>query len=195
MRLIFGSDFILSSKTKACTKCNTTKLNEAFYKEKKSPDGLRTSCKDCDHQRRVKRMTGMTLEQLTKHREERQAAYQKTKLTAQAYSAQYRKKNRAKTLIYLAKARAKKLGVPFDLDQHEAEIQARIDAGECEMSGIPFDLTGKRNHASPSLDRIVPSRGYVYQNIRVLCQAMNCALGNWGEEALREVMLSWMGRT
>ena len=137
-------------------------------------------------------MTGLSAEQFSQHKKARRAAYQLIKPTAQAYSAQYRILKRAKNLIYLAKARARKLGVAFDLDQHEAELQHRIDAGVCELSGIAFDLTGKRNYASPSFDRIVPSLGYAYSNVRVLCQAMNCALGNWGEENLKTVVTAWL---
>ena len=177
-----------------CTKCAVEKPLLEFHKEARAANGYRTACKQCDQARRVKRMTGMTVEKCAEHKAERRAAYQKIKPTAQAYSAQYRQRKRAKNLIYLAKARSRKLGVAFDLDQHESELQARIDLGVCELSGIPLDLTGTRGYASPSLDRIIPSKGYAYTNIRVLCQAMNCALGNWGEDRLLEVMTAWMGK-
>ena len=96
-------------------------------------------------------------------------------------------------LIRGAKRRAAAKELPFDLDAHAADVQARIDRGVCEISGLPLDLSAKRGFASPSLDRINPSRGYVYDNIRVVCHLMNCALGTWGEDKLLAVLRSWEG--
>jgi len=112
---------------------------------------------------------------------------------ADAYRYRYIEKNRAYYLVSEAGRRCRKRGAAFDLDQHIPELNARIAAGKCEMSGVPFRMAhGKQAFNSPSIDRICPEKGYVYQNIRVVCWAMNAALGSWGEEKLRLVMKAWL---
>lgn len=104
-----------------------------------------------------------------------------------------RLEKRAQCLIAHARIRARRKKLLFDLDEHESSIQARIDAGFCELTGYPFDLRGgQRQFASPSLDRINPALGYVIGNVRVICFAMNSALGNWGEAAFAEIALAWI---
>jgi len=103
------------------------------------------------------------------------------------YRKQYHRDKRAYVLV----SSAKKRGLPFDLVGHRADIQARIDAGYCELSGIRFDLPNGRTYASPSIDRIEPQKGYVYSNIRIVCNLMNMALGDWGEETLYAVFSAW----
>ena len=99
---------------------------------------------------------------------------------------------RAWLLVDVARTRSKAKGYAFDLDGYREQIQARIDAGYCELSGIRFDLKGNRTFDSPSIDRIDPKRGYVYDNIRVVCNLMNVALGNWGEEPLCVIMEAYL---
>ena len=50
------------------------------------------------------------------------------------------------------------------------------------------DERQNRQWNSPSLDRIVPSKGYVWDNVRLVIHAMNVALRNWGEDCLVYVM-------
>lgn len=109
------------------------------------------------------------------------------------YQEAYRLRHRAKDLIRHAKERAAKRNLDFDLDfdldldQWTAEIQARIDAGFCEVTGLPFRLTDGRTWDSPSIDRLRPAEGYTYQNIRVVCHGVNSAMGDWGEQKLVEM--------
>ena len=108
-----------------------------------------------------------------------------------AQAAKRRLEKRAMILVANARDRARKRKLPFDLDAHIPEIQARLDLGVCEMTGEPFDFTPGRKFNSPSIDRVVPSAGYIYGNIRVVLYLMNCAMGNWGEEALLRVAGKW----
>ena len=102
---------------------------------------------------------------------------------------------RAKALVNGAKVRAILKKLPFDLDKKAiAKLQSRIDLGVCELSGVPLRFDGGRTFDSPSLDRIEPALGYVYSNVRVICAAMNSALGNWGEDRLMAVLQSWQER-
>lgn len=111
-----------------------------------------------------------------------------------AYQLKYRKLHRAKDLIRHAKRRAEQKGVPFDLDDYENEIQARINLGTCELTGFRFNLDCGRTWDSPSLDRINPTEGYVFSNIRVVCHAVNSAMGDWGENTLIAMAMAIMDK-
>jgi hypothetical protein len=105
------------------------------------------------------------------------------------YFIEWREKNPATVLIGFAKARAKKGRLPFDLYEHTEEIQRRLGAGVCEMSGLPFEKgITVPGPLSASIDRIEPKLGYVYSNIRIICLALNRAFGDWGEEELFRIV-------
>lgn len=173
--------------TKICSKCLSEKPLDQFFSEKRSADGRRYSCKMCDKARRIRYLTGLSMEQW----EDRKALRKKHAPKERDYSHQRRTIYRAKALVCLAKVRAAKKGVPFDLDQHAKALQERINAGFCELTGVPFRLDEPRSFDSPSLDRIVPELGYTYANVRVVCYAMNCALGTWGEAPLLLILEAW----
>ena len=177
---IFGND---CTSLRNCSKCKRDKPKTQFFKEKRGAEGLRYSCKDCDRKRRrsyhgwKERATCLDMENARKLKRD--------------WTAMDRMRYRARYLIRGAQRRSADKHLPFDLNQYRDEIQARVDAGFCELSGIRFDLSEKRGFASPSIDRIRPELGYVYNNVRVVCQLMNCALGDWGEERLLDVMRVW----
>lgn len=78
-------------------------------------------------------------------------------------------KNLKKVLVYSARRRAEKAGVPFDLSPDDFEIPER-----CPVFG--FDLAvGNRgfNPRSPSIDRIKPELGYVKDNIQIISYRAN----------------------
>jgi hypothetical protein len=110
-----------------------------------------------------------------------------------AYAREYRRKNHAMTLIGSAKWRAKKKGLAYDLDDHLPELLERMNKKRCEMTGVPLVSYegGERGHNTMTLDRIDVEKGYTYDNVRVICWAMNCALGTWGEEVLRGIVKRW----
>lgn len=97
-------------------------------------------------------------------------------------------RRRWKYLIHYAHDRARKKGLPFDLLDHQDAIRFRVEAGACELTGLPFNA-GKQGRAwdSPSIDRIEPQKGYVYGNIRVILYGLNEALSDHGEEVLRKM--------
>lgn len=81
----------------------------------------------------------------------------------------------ARQIYYQARYRAKKIGVPFDLDWPFLEA---LWTGKCELSGIPFNTASAMRSAhiclySPSLDRIDPDTGYVKGNVRWILNAIN----------------------
>lgn len=84
------------------------------------------------------------------------------------YMQQRRRCNPDKELWKRARARALKFDLPFSLEPKEIIIPTR-----CPAIGIPLIIGGRRTANSPSLDRIVPSRGYVIGNVRVISDHAN----------------------
>lgn len=166
---------------KRCTKCLVDKPLTEFYKEGRSRDGLRTDCKICSNNRRRNRLGQLSREERVRRTAERRLKHAKEE---RAYSAQRRRDYRANELIRLARVRATKKGLPFDLDKHVQELTARVGKNCCEMTGVELQRAVPKAYNSPSLDRIVPEKGYVYSNVRVICYALNCALGTWGVDVL-----------
>lgn len=160
---------------RVCSKCQVAQPLANFYAEKRGRGGRRYSCKTCDRNRKRAYMAARTKPRVRRRKTEAE------------YSLAYRKKHRAKELVRHAKRRAERIGLPFDLDQHVAEIQLRVDAGLCELTGLPMRIQNGRHWDAPSLDRIKPEEGYVLGNIRVVCLAVNCALGFWGADVLLKI--------
>lgn len=79
-------------------------------------------------------------------------------------------------LVSGARHRAKRAGLPFDLDRGWA---ARRWTGSCELSGVTFQRNpfGKNGPwpLSPSIDRIDPSLGYTKDNCRFILMGLNSA--------------------
>lgn len=95
-------------------------------------------------------------------------------------------------LITRAKIRAKAKGWEFDLTI--SWINAKMAAGVCELSGLPFTPRGKKGPCAPSLDRRDSSKGYTQDNCRVIAWALNAAFNDWGEQAAREVWAAYLTR-
>lgn len=78
--------------------------------------------------------------------------------------------------IYSTRSRAKRLGIPFDLQVEDIHLPAI-----CPFTLLPFHLglkNGKIHPQSPSLDRIKPDGGYVRGNVRVISFQANAAKSN-----------------
>lgn len=99
---------------------------------------------------------------------------------------------RAKRLLSGAKTRSKKYQVPFDLT--EDWVLERLMRGECEETGLLFDMTSKRSWASPSVDRIVPALGYTKANCRLVLFGLNTARGDWGDGPMLRIAHAITGK-
>lgn len=143
--------------SKACVRCKIVKPLTAFRLHDKSVDGRRYSCAVCER------------------KPEKNRRLKKRML------------ERSKILIRHAKSRATIKGRTFDLDSHAQEIQAVINAGVCQATGLPFDLTATAAWNSPSLDRIDPSKGYTMENVRVVLYCVNVMSNLWGEGKIVEI--------
>lgn len=74
-----------------------------------------------------------------------------------------------RTIMHAAKARAKRKGLPFDLEMTDILIPMY-----CPILGLKLERGVKVQHdASPVLDRMIPALGYVKGNVQVICQRAN----------------------
>jgi hypothetical protein len=159
-----------------------------YPRDKSRAIGVRRVCRTCTNVRQVKYNN--------EHRDSVRRSKKKSySLNRERYSENAKKtasRRRGLLMVRGAKTRAKESSLPFDLDEFKWEIQRRVDAGVCELTGIPFSLDGGRKWNTPSIDRIVPSLGYVYSNVRVVCRAINCMLGDWGSDVMLDVLRSYL---
>jgi hypothetical protein len=150
-----------------CVVCETVKPLSGFYKSTAWKDGYRRTCKIC-----------FGVAERTR----------KALIPAETKAAQfkaYRREKRAKVLLALAKHRAKLRGLPFSLS--ETPIQTIIDAGYCQLTGIPFNLDNGKTWDSPSIDRINSVKGYTPDNVRVILYCINVMANTWGENKIIEI--------
>jgi hypothetical protein len=95
---------------------------------------------------------------------------------------------RAKTMWASARLRAWRNRVPFKISA--GWIAKKLEHGKCEVTGIEFDKmwTGRgRTNLSPSIDRIVPEKGYTPSNCRVVVWIYNAAKGPGKHEEVMQM--------
>ena len=88
---------------------------------------------------------------------------------------------RCSSLVGAARGRATLSGIPFTITTEW--LLTKMLAGRCEVTGLPLDLSaeakgsGNRPPFGPSLDQILPNRGYTPENTQLVCWMYNCAKG------------------
>ena len=87
----------------------------------------------------------------------------------QEYYKEYRRKDKTTSMIYTAKHKAKKYGIPFNITKEDIEIPEY-----CPLLGIKLKVDSfKVIDESPSLDRVIPKNGYVKGNVWVISNKAN----------------------
>ncbi len=108
------------------------------------------------------------------------------------WQIRYRANSPQKYLLQHLRARAKAKGLPFDLQASDIVIPTH-----CPVLGIKLEWgVGRKasaNHASPSVDRLVPHKGYVRGNICVISNRANHLKNNATVEEL-EALIAYMHR-
>ena len=165
------------SASKICNGCGIEKPSSMFCKASDTADGTYSRCREC---------------RSAQQKAQRQNPEKAARLKASERRSHHKNRTlkRGFYLVKEAKNRARKMGLSFNLDEHRDNIQARVMAGVCEMTGIPFSLQTGLGHIwdSPSLDRIDPKIGYEIMNVRVVLLCLNVMMNNWGEAKLIEVV-------
>ena len=176
-----------------CRKCGTEKPITEYPLRGKTPESRRdTICRQCRNAGHRK----WHAENRERRNAEARARRVESPETGRQYAHNHRRRHLALHLIAAAKRRAAKKEIPFDLEAHTLEIRTRVENMTCELTGIALSQpigTGSREWNSVSLDRVDNSRGYVYDNIRIVCWAMNAAMGTWGLQKLKELVAKTQG--
>jgi hypothetical protein len=97
--------------------------------------------------------------------------------------------------INMAQQRSAKRGIPCTITAHDIDTLLVDQEWRCAVSGIPLEAPdGIAKAFGPSVDRIVPSLGYVPGNIRIVCNMVNGAMNKWGEETLWQLVAAIQDR-
>lgn len=171
------------NQTKICKYCGIERpLKE--YNKGNAKYGVRTICRKCEH-------IIQNTEEKRKKRRERRAE--------RRLEEEYVKKERLKNincilnsetsylkyLIRTAKARALKNNIPFNISVEDLELP-KI----CPLLEIPLEIgIGKKKDNlfnSPSIDRIIPSLGYIKGNVWIISYRANMIKSN---ASLEEIQL------
>jgi hypothetical protein len=149
-------------ESKACNDCRQVKPARDFYLERSKVTGLSCACKSC-----------VAL---------RQARHRSTHA------------GRAQSLLCGARTRARARGLPFDLTLEW--VEGRLAAGACELTLEAFHFgkprKGRVHPFAPSVDRIIPERGYTKKNCRIVVAQINLAINEFGQEAFKRLCLRYL---
>ncbi|RTL05380.1 hypothetical protein EKK58_08260 [Candidatus Dependentiae bacterium] len=150
-----------------------------------------------------KPVSELTSEQLENKRRTAREYYHKNKDRMKDYSRKYRTENKEAIKLrnqkyvknnyslWCIKARAKRLGVAFDLELED------IKAPEiCPILGIKLrvNIGGAPGPDSPSVDRLDPTKGYTKDNIQVISNKANTMKHNASSEELLK-FAKWVNKT
>lgn len=95
---------------------------------------------------------------------------------------------RARKQLWHIRAVSKNRKIPFNLPL--SWFRTCLERGTCELTGLPFEYgsfvqyPGLSNPWAPSVDRIVPEKGYVVGNVRMIVCIANRAKSHWTDEEL-----------
>lgn len=156
---------------KDCKACGEYKHYDEFCKDRRRVDGAHRDCNEC-----------------------KKAAIAPMRERYSGYGPTYRAKKPWMQMIANARGRARAEGWDFDLDDYKDELKARVQPLVCEISGVALVAGSSRGPYSPSFDRIDSSKGYVYSNVRVIAWALNRLFADWGEDAVKDIVISWINK-
>jgi len=161
-------------ENKVCAKCEESKPFSAFGNNKNMKSGKRSHCKTCEAE---------TSLALYHERKEYFLDYQKNSPKAQQTQ-----------LIKNAKVRAKVQDVPFNITKKDLDWPTH-----CPVLGMELVYRGDANAGglqagSPTIDKILPSEGYIKGNVMVMSHLANRMKNNATPEQLR-TFAEWVGAT
>ena len=192
--------------TKICRCCKKEKPIEEFVKDNRSKDGYSTQCKECkkiESNERYNRLKNDP-EFRKKHNESNRKSKLKNKEHIDEYNAEYRMRpeviermrnyhqernkksdliTRYRDIVHRCQARAREKGIPCTIKW--TDIQA-IYIDTCPLLEIPinWDRTSGRDNGTPSIDRVIPEKGYVPGNIRIISNLANMMKSSASKEQL-----------
>lgn len=188
-----------------CSKCNQIKNRKKFQKDSYDKYGLQAKCKSCfsirNKEYNLSHKEYFKLKGKERYKKEenpaRYARYRESYIKRRhEYSTSVR--GRCFDLLGSAKIRAKKNKLEFDLDIDWLLDLHDTQKGKCILTDLLLDFSftqGKGrgyNPMSPSLDKINPKLGYVKNNVRLVCTAINIALNSFGEDHFEKIAKAFL---
>lgn len=102
----------------------------------------------------------------------------------------WREYNKEACVLRNLKHKAKKLGLPFNLTLEDIQ-----NPGICPVTGITMERGPvKEFKTSPSVDRIIPSLGYIKGNVQIISNKANTMKSDATPEELR-MFAKWVLKT
>lgn len=187
---------------KRCATCKEVKKATEFYREKKNTGGLHSYCKACC--RAMRRKHEARKKQSPEYMQHKRDVFnawhdknlprQRMKSLESYYRCRMTPRGRMSRLVQCAKNRAKKLGIAFELTTDWLMQRFEEQVGCCKLTGIRFnfEVRGIHNAFGPSLDKINPEGGYTRENTRLVCNAVNLGMNQFGEEAFERTARAFL---
>lgn len=118
------------------------------------------------------------------------AAYQRAWRNARkehvsSWGYEWRKRTPQKQILIRSKKRAKALGLPFDLSEEDIIIPEF-----CPILGLKLEIASQDRNCSPSIDRLIPEKGYIKDNVSVISNRANSLKSNMSIEEIIK-MAEW----
>jgi hypothetical protein len=91
-------------------------------------------------------------------------------------------------LLGSVKDRAKKKRLQFSIDFEWLMEQFTKQNGCCALTNIKLEFSKidkHKNPYSPSIDQIIPHKGYTKDNCRLVCVAINLGMNEFGTEVFK----------
>ena len=169
--------------TKICSKCGIEKDISDYTKSSKNKStGRRSECKTCESTRKRKYYNencDTVLQKCKKYYEDNKESilYKHSE-----YSRRVRADNPELAMFKRSAKRAARHGIPFSISIDDIVIPKF-----CPILGIELEIANKSGGSmnSPSLDRLIPSSGYVKGNVWVISKLANTMKSSADEQQLR----------
>lgn len=168
--------------TKRCSTCHLEKPLVAFCRNSARKDGLHNECRECAS---VRARTAYRRDP-TPIRARNKAYRNANPDKDRAHNLAWRKRNPLLVVLQTIRKRAKVRGLPFDLT---LETLPPIPP-RCPALDIPLESAtgnGGPTPNSPSLDRLVPEKGYVVGNVAWISMKANLIKQNATPEEIERV--------
>lgn len=161
---------------KKCYRCKIDKDENEFALSSTKKDGRQGRCKQCSKEYNLQRRLKNPEQERVKSRQYYADNIEKVRETHNQYYQRHRDnkrkahKNDPRYEIWMhAKTRAKKYNLAFEITLEDIVIPDL-----CPILGIKLEVgEGKFHDGSPTLDRLLPERGYVKGNISVISYRAN----------------------
>ena len=185
--MILGID----DKLRLCPKCNTLQPLADFDDNKKYVNGQSKWCLRCKrtYRKAYKEKNAERINQCyelkkEQYRNAKYEVYHNNENESREKLRNWYRSNTRNRLFFSAKRRAKVNNLDFNIEKEDVIIPDK-----CPVLGIKLVVGNKHAHDnSPSIDRIIPGKGYVKGNIIVVSHKANTIKSNATIQEMKKVL-------